>query len=76
VPDNVSILLLPPRCPELNPVERVWQHLHQTFLSNRVFDTNEEIVEACCEARNRLQPDLECLRSIMRRDWAAIDQSR
>jgi transposase len=76
VPDNVSILLLPPRCPELNPVERVWQHLRQTFLSNRVFDAYEDIVEACCEAWNRLRQDLESLRSIVHRDWAAIGQSR
>ncbi|PSO63482.1 MAG: hypothetical protein BRC36_08095 [Cyanobacteria bacterium QH_2_48_84] len=25
VPDNVILLFQPPYCPELNPIERVWQ---------------------------------------------------
>ena len=27
VPDNIALLPLPPRSPELNPVENVWQYL-------------------------------------------------
>jgi len=27
VPDNITLLPLPPRCPELNPVENVWQFM-------------------------------------------------
>ena len=27
VPDNISLLALPPYSPELNPVENVWQFL-------------------------------------------------
>ncbi len=30
VPRNISILLLPPYNPELNPQENVWQYLRQT----------------------------------------------
>jgi hypothetical protein len=30
VPDNVTLLHLPPYAPELNPVENVWQYLRQT----------------------------------------------
>jgi transposase len=29
VPDNISLLPLPPYSPELNPVENVWQFLRQ-----------------------------------------------
>ena len=25
VPSNITIIALPPKCPELNPVENVWQ---------------------------------------------------
>jgi transposase len=38
VPANISIVLLPPKSPELNPAEKVWQNLCQTFLSNRIFE--------------------------------------
>ncbi|MEP0924242.1 IS630 family transposase [Leptolyngbya sp. ST-U4] len=27
VPENVILLFQPPYCPELNPIERLWQHL-------------------------------------------------
>ena len=30
VPHNITIIALPPKCPELNPVENVWQ-----FIPNR-----------------------------------------
>ena len=38
VPHNITIVLLPPKCPELNPQENVWQFIRDNWLSNRVFD--------------------------------------
>jgi transposase len=70
VPDNLSLLHLPPYSPELNPAENVWQYLRQNYLSNRVFDTYEAIVDACCDAWNALMAIPERLRSIAQRDWA------
>lgn len=37
VPDNISIIPLPAKCPELNPVENIWQFMRETWLSNRAF---------------------------------------
>jgi transposase len=31
---NITIMALPPKCPELNPVENVWQFLRDNWLSN------------------------------------------
>jgi DDE superfamily endonuclease len=70
VPDNISLLALPPYSPELNPVENVWQFLRQNFLSNRVFATYEAIVDACCEAWNKLVAMPDRIRSIANRDYA------
>jgi len=39
VPANISLLPLPPKAPELNPQENVWQYLRGNWLSNRVFVT-------------------------------------
>ena len=50
IPDNLSLLTLPPYSPELNPVENVWQYLRANWLAISVFDTYEAIVEACCKA--------------------------
>ncbi|MGF6227502.1 transposase [Inquilinus ginsengisoli] len=54
IPDNISLLPLPPRCPELNPVENVWQFLRGNWLSNRVFSSYNDILDHCCHAWNRL----------------------
>lgn len=48
VPD--TLLPLPPRCPELNPVENVWQFMRENWLSNRIFSSYDDIVDHCCFA--------------------------
>ena len=50
----MTLIFLPSRAPELNPVENVWQYLRQTWLSNRVFDTYDAIIDAACDAWNSL----------------------
>ena len=40
VPANISLLALPPKSPELNPTENVWQYLRDNWLSNRVFTSS------------------------------------
>ena len=49
IPDNVSILLLPPYSPELNPVELIWRHLRQRKLSNRLYPTVDDLEAAVDE---------------------------
>ena len=46
VPENITPIFLPSRAPELNPVENVWQYLRSNWLSNRVFDTYDAIIDA------------------------------
>jgi transposase len=75
IPDNLSLLPLPPKSPELNPVENVWQFLRQNKLSNRIFDSYEAIVTAACDAWNSLLADPERITSIGTRSWAATGQS-
>lgn len=70
VPDNISLLLLPPYSPELNPQENIWQYLRQNYLANRVFDTYQAIVDACCDAWNRLIAQPKRISAIATREWA------
>ena len=51
---NFGMIPLPPRCPELNPVENVWQFMRDNWLSNRIFSSYDDIVDHCCFAWNRL----------------------
>jgi transposase len=43
VPKNIEIVLLPPYYPELNPVERLWRHIKDHTIRNKVFDTLLEL---------------------------------
>ena len=70
IPDNITLLFLPSRAPELNPVENTWQFLRQAYLSNRVFETYDDIIQAACEAWNRLIDQPWKIMSIGLRDWA------
>ena len=70
VPDNISLLHLPPYAPELNPVENVWAYLRANKLAITVFDTYEEILDACCTAWNFFADDPKAIASITSREWA------
>jgi transposase len=69
-PKNLTPILLPSRSPELNPVENIWQYLRANYLSNRVFETYDEIIYACCDAWNRLTAKPDVIASIGMRKWA------
>ena len=72
IPRNMTIILLPSKSPELNPVENVWQYLRANYLSNRVFEDYDAILDAGCEAWNRLIDQPDKIKSIGTRDWASI----
>jgi hypothetical protein len=72
IPDNISLLPLPPYAPELNPTENVWQLLRANVLSNRVYEDYEAIVEACCQAWRSLTDLPLVLASVASRDWAQV----
>jgi transposase len=72
VPDNLSLLTLPPYSPELNPVENVWHYLRANWLAISVFDSYDAILDACCTAWNRFANDPKTVTSITERSWAQV----
>ena len=70
IPDNISIIPLPAKCPELDPVENIWQFMRDNWLSNRVFGSYNEIVDHCCDAWNKLIDQPSRIMSIGIRQWA------
>lgn len=72
VPRNLTIILLPSRSPELNPVENIWQYLRANWLSNTVFEDYNAIIDAGCDAWNNLIDQPETITSIGMRKWAHI----
>jgi transposase len=61
---------LPPKCPELNPVENVWQFMRDNWLSNRVFKSYDDLLDHCCDAWNKLVEQPWRIMSIRLRQWA------
>lgn len=67
VPENMTLLFLPPYSPELMPMERVWAWMRQHDLSNRVFVDAAEIDRACAASWNKLTE--QRLRTITHEPW-------
>ena len=76
VPRNLTLIFLPSRAPELNPVENVCQYLRSNWLSNCVFEDHDAIIDAACEAWNRLIDQPQTITSIGMREWAHIGQNK
>jgi transposase len=69
IPDNVTLVALPPYSPELNPVERVWLHLRERFLSLQLFADYDAIVDACCRAWNSFAANIKHAQSLCLYPW-------
>ena len=76
MPENITPIWLPSRAPELNPVENIWQYLRANWLSNRVFETFDDIIAAICDASSKLIAQPETITSIGMRDWAHVGQTK
>jgi transposase len=70
VPKNITLMPLPAKSPELNPVENIWQFIRDNWLSNRIFMSYRDILDHCCYAWNRLIDQPWHITSIGLRDRA------
>ena len=73
VPDNMSLIKLPPYSPELNPMENVWAYLRANKLAITVFDSYEEILDKCSQAWNFFANDPDRITSITNREWIKVN---
>jgi len=70
VPPNISVVLLPPYSPELNPVELVWLYLKSHYLSNRLYADYDALLDAGTEAWNKLIASPRLISSLCKATWA------
>jgi hypothetical protein len=73
VPDNITLLPLPPYAPELNPMENVWEYLRSNKLCGQVWNSYDHILAACKRAWDFLITDPGRIRSIGTREWACVN---
>ncbi|MDA8252800.1 MAG: hypothetical protein M0Z28_27025 [Rhodospirillales bacterium] len=70
MPDNSTLLALPPYAPELHPIKNVREYLRANKLCALVRDSYDAIVNACKSAGHFLVNDPKRIQSIGSRDWA------
>ena len=70
LPENMTLVPLPSKSPELNPVENIWQYMRDNWLSNRIFKSYDDIVDHCCFNWNKLVERPWLITSIGMRGWA------
>jgi len=44
IPENIHLLCLPPYCPELNPVENLWDHVREKACANVYFEKLSDVM--------------------------------
>jgi len=64
VPENIRLVNLPPRSPELNPAEHIWEELREKNFANRACRDLDEVEDHICQGLNDLAKDPEKLRSM------------
>ena len=69
IPENVTLVRLPPYAPELNPIENIWEYLRGNKLAITVFDDYNDIVDKTCDAWNFFEQDPNRIASITTRTW-------
>ncbi len=68
-PDNIKPIFLPPRAPELNPVENIWHHIKEKFFNNRIFKSIKKVEEKLCEVLAGLNNTKDVIKRIADYHW-------
>jgi transposase len=69
IPDTITLLHLPAKCPKLNPAENLWQYMRDNWLSNGIFNDYSDILDHCVCAWNKRADRPWKIMSIRLRDW-------
>lgn len=70
IPGNLTPIFLPPYSPELNAIERLWLYLKERFLSHRLWQGYDDIVDGVCQAWRRVLGEPGRIRSLCSLAWA------
>ena len=69
IPEHMSLILLPPYSPELNPAERLWNVLRRDFFANRVFDSLKQAIEQAEKGLSVLAAKRDAMSSLTYWPW-------
>jgi transposase len=69
IPNNVSLILLPPYSPELNPAEQIWNVLRRDYFANRVFDSLDAATEQAERGLSMMAANKSATRQLTNWPW-------
>lgn len=69
VPDNITLIELPPYSPELNPMENLWHYLRSHYWSNRAFEDYHALIQAAETAWQRSACNPATIQSVCRASY-------
>jgi transposase len=69
IPNNVSLILLPPYSPELNPAEQIWNLLRRDHFANRVFDSLDAATEQAERGLSMMAANKSATRQLTNWPW-------
>ena len=64
IPKNIFFIFQPPYSPELNPVEHIWDDIREKDLSNKYFDTINDVIDTLSDGIKRLLENAKYLASM------------
>lgn len=67
IPENISLLFIPPYTPEMNPIEQIWKEIRKIGFKNEIFHSLQKVVDRLCLTICNLSSD--SIMSVTRRDW-------
>ena len=54
IPDNIRLIVQPPRSPQLNAVEHIWEEVKEKHFYNQVFDSLDAVSDTLCKGLKEL----------------------
>jgi len=69
IPENVSLVLLPPYSPELNPAEQIWNVLRRDYFANRVFDSLDAATKQAVHGLAQMANNKKSIRQLTNWPW-------
>jgi hypothetical protein len=69
VPENITLVFLPPYSPELNPSELIWNELRRNYFVNKVFDSLNAAKLQAENGLSRMSSDKKAVKSLTNWPW-------
>ena len=69
IPDNITLIFLPPYSPELNPKENIWDEIREKIFKNFALKSMRKVEQKLCDAELYIRKNPDIVRSLAAFDY-------